>query len=76
MNAILAFKNLEKEDVENCPCSEEYRDRMKEFHQSLTTKVAVAQNQEEDEDVNKTVHISSYACNCPQKRVLQYFSIP
>ncbi|CAG0880143.1 unnamed protein product [Darwinula stevensoni] len=39
MNAILAFKNLEKEDVENCPCSEEYRDRMKEFHQKRFKKV-------------------------------------
>lgn len=53
MNAILSFKDLEPDDVENCPCGLELKDSFLEFHDQLLGKVSLTALQEpEDADAN------------------------
>lgn len=48
MNAILSFKDLEPDDVENCPCGVELKDSFLEFHERLLGKVSLTALQEPD----------------------------
>jgi ryanodine receptor 2 len=41
MNSILGFKNLEEEDKENCPCGDELRGLLQEFHEQLVGKLSL-----------------------------------
>lgn len=50
MNAILCFKNLEGEDLENCSCGSELRERLIEFHEKLMGKVSLNALQEPEEE--------------------------
>ncbi|XP_035793575.1 ryanodine receptor-like isoform X15 [Anopheles albimanus] len=49
MNAILGFKNLEEEDLENASCGAELRGRLIEFHEKLMGKVSLNALQEPEE---------------------------
>ncbi|XP_050093132.1 ryanodine receptor isoform X16 [Anopheles aquasalis] len=49
MNAILGFKNLEEEDLENASCGAELRGRLMEFHEKLMGKVSLNALQEPEE---------------------------
>lgn len=46
MNAILSFKNLEEDDIENCPCGTELRDKLNAFHKGLMSQVSLTALQE------------------------------
>lgn len=46
MNAILSFKDLEPDDIENCPCGIELKDSFIEFHDQLLGKVSLTALQE------------------------------
>ncbi|KAL1124812.1 hypothetical protein AAG570_001433 [Ranatra chinensis] len=50
MNAILRFKNLEEDDKENCPCTEDLRERLNNFHESLMCQVSLRALQEPQEE--------------------------
>lgn len=50
MNAILAFKALEDDDIENCPCGTELRDRLNAFHHGLMSQVSLTALQEAAEE--------------------------
>ena len=56
MNAILGFKNLEDDDVENCPCGIELREKLNAFHSKLMSQVSLTALQEplesEDEETS------------------------
>ncbi|XP_072162212.1 ryanodine receptor isoform X2 [Bemisia tabaci] len=54
MNAVLGFKNLEEDDHENCPCGDELRERMNEFHTSVMRHVSLLALQEPSEEEEKT----------------------
>jgi len=41
VNAILGFKNLEEEDKENCPCGDELRGLLQDFHDELMLKLTL-----------------------------------
>ncbi|XP_076069948.1 ryanodine receptor isoform X2 [Oratosquilla oratoria] len=48
MNAILGFKNLTEEEMENCPCNEELRDKLAKFHGNLMVRAKIPGHKEED----------------------------
>lgn len=48
MNAILGFKELDPEDVENCPCGIDLKDSFLGFHDQLLGKVSLTALQEPD----------------------------
>ena len=41
MKLILGFKNLEEEEMENCPLGDTLRSQMQEFHEGLMSKVSL-----------------------------------
>ena len=47
MNAILHFKNLSEEELEETPCGEDLRKKLLEFHDSLMTKAKIPCSVEE-----------------------------
>uniref|UniRef100_A0A182QKY2 Ryanodine receptor 3, brain n=1 Tax=Anopheles farauti TaxID=69004 RepID=A0A182QKY2_9DIPT len=49
MNAILGYKNLEEDDLENASCGPELRNRLIEFHEKLMGKVSLNALQEPEE---------------------------
>uniref|UniRef100_A0A182IRU9 Uncharacterized protein n=1 Tax=Anopheles atroparvus TaxID=41427 RepID=A0A182IRU9_ANOAO len=49
MNAILGYKNLEEEDLENASCGPDLRNRLIEFHEKLMGKVSLNALQEPEE---------------------------
>lgn len=49
MNAILGFRDLDPDDVENCPCGIELKDSFLEFHDSFLGKVSLTALQEPEE---------------------------
>lgn len=49
MNAILGFRDMDPEDVENCPCGVDVRDSFLSFHEQLLAKVSLNALQEPDE---------------------------
>lgn len=49
MNAILSFKNLDPDDIENCPCGVELKDNFLAFHEQLLGKVSLMALQEPDD---------------------------
>lgn len=49
MNAILDFKNLEDDDIENCPCGVDLKDKLMEFHANFMGKVSLNALQEPEE---------------------------
>uniref|UniRef100_A0A182TIU4 Ryanodine receptor 3, brain n=1 Tax=Anopheles melas TaxID=34690 RepID=A0A182TIU4_9DIPT len=49
MNAILGYKNLEEDDLENASCGPELRGRLIEFHEKLMGKVSLNALQEPEE---------------------------
>ncbi|XP_055318049.1 ryanodine receptor isoform X5 [Sitodiplosis mosellana] len=49
MNAILGFKELEPDDIENCPCGIELKNSFLEFHENLLTKVSLTALEEPEE---------------------------
>lgn len=49
MNAILSFKDLDLDDIENCPCGIELRDSFLAFHELLLKKVSLTALQEPEE---------------------------
>lgn len=49
MNAILSFKDLEPDDVENCPCGVDLKDSFLAFHEHLLGKVSLMALQEPEE---------------------------
>lgn len=57
MNAILGFKEMDPEDVENCPCGVELRDSFLVFHEQLLGKVSLNALQEPAEGESDTVDI-------------------
>ncbi len=50
MNTILAFKNLEEEDLEDHPCTENLREKMLDFHGSLMEVLSIESMEEEEAD--------------------------
>lgn len=59
MNAILSFKNLQDDDLENCPCGLELKERLNDFHSRLMSQVSLtalqepSENEEEDKSNEK-----------------------
>lgn len=54
MNSILGFKELDPDDIENCPCGVDLRDTFLVFHEQLLNKVSLAallEPQEAEEEV-------------------------
>jgi len=51
MNAILGFKNLEEEEKENCPCGDELRGLLQQFHDELIGKISLEGLQDPSDDV-------------------------
>uniref|UniRef100_A0A182MMK6 Ryanodine receptor 3, brain n=1 Tax=Anopheles culicifacies TaxID=139723 RepID=A0A182MMK6_9DIPT len=49
MNAILGYKNLEEDDLENASCGPDLRNRLIEFHEKLMGKVSLNALQEPEE---------------------------
>ena len=41
MKAILGFKNLEEDEKENCPCGDELRAHLQEFHELFMGKLSL-----------------------------------
>lgn len=56
MNAIINFKNLEEEDIENCPCGNDLRDRLVTFHNELMGKVSLNALQEPQGEVSSVLN--------------------
>lgn len=52
MNAILSFKDLDPDDVENCPCGIELKNSFIGFHEHLLHKVSLKALQEPEEGEN------------------------
>lgn len=52
MNAILSFKDLEPDDVENCPCGVDLKNSFIDFHERLLHKVSLSALQEPEEGEN------------------------
>jgi len=52
MNAILSFKALEDDDVENCPCGTDLRDRLNSFHRGLMGQVSLNALQQAAEETD------------------------
>lgn len=50
MNAILSFKDLDPDDIENCPCGVELKDSFLDFHDKLLGKVSLTALQEPETD--------------------------
>lgn len=50
MNAILSFKDLDPDDVENCPCGLELKDSFLAFHEQFLGKVSLTALQEPESD--------------------------
>ncbi len=50
MNTILGFKNLEEEEFEDHPCSENLRTEMLDFHESLSRVIAIGSLEEDEEE--------------------------
>lgn len=48
MNAILGFKNLSDEELEETPCGEELRKKLLEFHDTLMSKAKIPGGSEEE----------------------------
>lgn len=46
MNAILSFKDLDPDDIENCPCGVDLKDSFLAFHEHLLGKVSLSALQE------------------------------
>lgn len=56
MNAILGFKELDPDDVENCPCGVDLKDSFLAFHECLLGKVSLTALQEpEESEANKAL---------------------
>lgn len=49
MNAILGFKDLDPEDIENCPCGLDLKDSFLGFHDQLLGKVSLTALQEPEQ---------------------------
>lgn len=47
MNAILAFKNLSEEELEEAPCGEEIKSKLLAFHGHLMVKAQIPGKKEE-----------------------------
>lgn len=66
MNSILGFKELEPDDVENCPCGLELKDNFIAFHENFLSKVSLLALQEpeepevEEEEVKPSVMAKFY----------------
>lgn len=54
MNAILSFKDLDPDDIENCPCGVELKNSFLEFHELLLGKVSLSALQEPEDGENST----------------------
>lgn len=52
MNAILSFKDLEPDDIENCPCGVDLKNSFIDFHERLLHKVSLNALQEPEEGEN------------------------
>lgn len=50
MNAILGFKNLSEEELEDSPCCEELRERISSFHDGLVAKIKIPASASEEEE--------------------------
>lgn len=62
MNAILSFKDLEADDIENCPCGVELKDGFLSFHEKFLAKVSMTVLQEpEPEEPEEEVKPSTFA---------------
>lgn len=48
MNAILGFKNLTDEELEETPCGEELRSKLLDFHGQLMSKAQIPGGGEEE----------------------------
>lgn len=55
MNAILSFKDLEPDDIENCPCGVDLKDSFLAFHENLLAKVSLTALQEKDNTDDEVV---------------------
>lgn len=55
MNAILSFKDLDPDDIENCPCGVDLKDGFLAFHEQLLGKVSLKALQEPEESENASV---------------------
>lgn len=71
MNAILGFKNLEEEEKENCPCGDELREKMNEFHDDLMSYVSLHALQEAADAANEIVEIEKPGA---MKRVFNFIN--
>lgn len=68
MNAILGFKNLEEDDVENCPCGTDLREKLNDFHSRLMSQVSLTALQESME--NEEEKTNEKPSKSTQKKVL------
>ena len=57
MNAILGFKEMDPDDIENCPCGVDLRDSFLAFHENLLGKVSLNALQEPEEVDVSTVEV-------------------
>jgi len=55
MNAILCFKNLDEGDQENCPCGDDLRAALNDFHSKLMAHVSLSALQEPEPEVSSFV---------------------
>ncbi|KAK3867881.1 hypothetical protein Pcinc_026695, partial [Petrolisthes cinctipes] len=53
MNAILSFKNLTDEELEETPCGEDLRNQLLDFHGKLMTKAQIPGGGEEEAEVEE-----------------------
>ncbi|XP_076313816.1 ryanodine receptor-like isoform X3 [Tachypleus tridentatus] len=54
MRAILSFKNLEEDQADQCPCRENLRENLKNFHKSMMKKAMLCIASEEEEENKET----------------------
>ncbi|XP_069170443.1 ryanodine receptor [Procambarus clarkii] len=59
MNAILGFKNLSEEELEETPCGEDLRKQMQDFHDKLMAKTKIPGGKEQDTDSEETTTADS-----------------
>lgn len=55
MNAILDFKNLTDEELEEAPCGEELRGKLSDFHDVLMVKAKIPSGPEEEAEAEVCV---------------------
>lgn len=67
MNAILGFKNLSDEELEETPCGEDLRSKLMEFHDLLMIKAKIPTGPEEEGESEvsscHTLHTGSLRSN-------------